>query len=146
MLAVIAGFLGDVIAKCFFITADEKVAATQDIHREEVQADSSVLAYKAQPLNIYLDGIAKRNLFERVDYQDGPEKTMLPAVIPALENKIKLIGILVDKDSKAIVEDLQDNQTHFLSRGDTVCSVLLEEIRDDRVIFRYNNERFEMSL
>ena len=105
-----------------------------------------VAAFKAKPLSIYVNGINKRDLFMPADVPPEPENTMLPVAIPALEKKIKLIGIMVDKDSKAIVEDLQNKQTHFLSRGDSIGTVLLEEIREDKVIFMYNNKRFELSL
>jgi len=99
-----------------------------------------------KPLNIYLDGIAQRDLFTDKESQPPADNTMLPVAIPALEQKIKLIGILVDADSKAIVEDLQEKQTHFLSRGDSIGQVLLEEIREDKAIFMYNKTRYEMSL
>lgn len=142
MLAVVCGLAGYVTVKYFTVTEKEEPVVAEDVVRKEVPDAGHAVDLQVPPLSVYLNGIAQKNLFEP---SASPAMTE-NAVLPAMESRIKLIGILVDKDPKAIVEDLQDNQTHFLSPGDSIGAVLLEEIREDKVIFMYQSERFEMSL
>ena len=146
LLAVVCGLAGYVAVKYLTASIEEEPAAEENVRRERVPAVRDVTGFQAPPLSVYLAGIAQKNLFEPKVLPVLGENAVLSAGPPALQDKIKLIGILLDKDSKAIVEDLQGHQTHFLSRGDSIGAVLLEEIREDKVIFRYQNEQFEMSL
>jgi hypothetical protein len=146
MLVVICSLVGYVTVMFFTVSASEEDLVMANVHRDTAPTVDRLAAFQAQPLSVYLDGIAQRDLFEPMDFQAASGNPMPSVALPALEQRIKLIGILVDKDSKAIVQDLQDQQTHFLSRGDSIGPVFLEEIREDKVIFMYNNQRFEMSL
>jgi len=146
VLVLIVVLAGNVVRKYCFVDGKEEVIIAGYAQDEDVPILADDVVFKARPLSSYVEGIAERNVFEEIHLEVAQENKMLPVAIPALEKKIKLIGILVDKDSKAIVEDLQEQQTHFLSRGDAIGSVLLEEVREDKVIFMYHNKRFEMSL
>ena len=103
-------------------------------------------AFQSKPFSVYEEGINKRNLFQPAGEPSGLGQDKAPSPPPDLGSKIRLIGILMDKDPKAIVEDLQDQQTHFLSRGEAIGTILLEDIQADKVIFVYDNQRIEMAL
>ena len=87
-----------------------------------------------------------RNLFQPLGNKIETGTPALKKAIPALHKRIKLIGILLDDDSKAIVEDLQEKQTHFLSQGESIGTIQLEAIREDKVIFDDNGKKIELTL
>ena len=74
------------------------------------------------------------------------DKPVLQKAIPLLKERVKLIGILMDGDSKAIVEDIDKQRVHFLSRGESFGAALLKDIRKDKVIFEYDNKLIEMTF
>jgi len=100
---------------------------------------------KPRPFSVYQGQIGKRDLFQSLRDRLKPEDKVMEKALPALHQRIKLIGILLDQDSKAIVEDLKEKQIHFLSAGEKIGTALLENIQEDKVIFQYNNQRVEMT-
>jgi len=126
-----------------FVPSERKVEKNE---RGEKVFREEFLPFDPQPFEVYAKRARERDLFLMAKHEI---KTNIPVSLgarPVLQKRIKLIGILLDGDSKAIVEDVQEKQVHFLSMGESVGTVLLEDIRRDKVIFVYNNERVEMSL
>jgi hypothetical protein len=107
--------------------------------------EEEAIFFKPKPFAVYAKGLQERDLFRSIQDRVRTDRPALKKALPALHKRIKLIGILLDEDSKAIVEDLKEKQTHFLSRGESLGTVFLEDIQEDKVIFMYNNERVEMT-
>ena len=96
-------------------------------------------------LKLYEDGIKARDLFQSLLDDLKHESMALSKTHPALHERIKIVGILIDGDSKAIVEDLKEKQVHFLSKGERVGPIVLEDIQENKVTFSYDNKRVEMA-
>ena len=115
----------------------------------DVSPESPILtAFKMEEpkaFHFYEETVKARDVFLPFGERTRADTAALEKALPALHQRIKLIGILVDNDSKAIIEDLQEKQTHFLSRGETIGTALLEDIREDKVIFLYDNEHVELA-
>jgi len=108
---------------------------------------TDIAAMKVRSFRVYEQSIKARNLFEPLRSDDLKlDPRVMQKALPALHKRIKLIGILIDSDPKAIVEDLKEKQIHFLSKGESIGTVLLEDIQEDKVIFKYDNEKIEMAL
>lgn len=99
-----------------------------------------------KPFDVYAASLHKKDLFGLATEMNTAQTAVLEKAMPALHKRIKLIGILVDNDSKAIVEDLQEKQTHFLSQGERVGNILLQEIQENKVIFNDDGKTVEMAL
>jgi len=104
------------------------------------------LTIQRKPFEAYEKEFRKRDLFQPIIRTGAVDTAVLEKALPALHKRIKLIGILVDEDSKAIVEDLQEKQTHFLSQGDSVGQIFIEDIQEDKVIFNDDGKKVEMAL
>ena len=146
LIIVIAVLLGYVAIKFFSPqqTISEPVSAQAVIEQEISVTD--ITAMKVRSFEVYEQSINERNLFEPL--RSGNLKAdprVMQKALPALHKRIKLIGILIDSDSKAIVEDLKEKQTHFLSKGESLGSAVLEDIQEDKVLFKYANEIIEMT-
>ena len=76
---------------------------------------------------------------------EKPSTPASPDVAMDLAKDLKLVGIVLDENPKAIVEDVKNNQTLFMSKGETINNAVLKEIKSDKVIFTYNNQDVELT-
>ncbi|MBN1869063.1 MAG: hypothetical protein JW847_00585 [Candidatus Omnitrophica bacterium] len=137
--------LGYVLSKCYapiehaVLMPDDSQAASREV------APVVLLSKEVKPFRAYEERVLKRDPFKPVNCKVEPNTTHIQKTMPTLYQRIKLIGILLDGDSKAVVEDIKENQIHFLSKGESFESALLKDIKEDKVIFIYNGERIEMA-
>ena len=59
---------------------------------------------------------------------------------------LKLVGILLDGEPKAVIEDLKKNETLFLSPGQSLGNAVLQEIQEGKVVFVYQGQRVELAF
>jgi len=59
-------------------------------------------------------------------------------------NSLKLVGIILDKNPEAIVEDPKKRETLFLRKGDEIEGAIVEEILEGKVIFLYEGRKVEL--
>ena len=115
LIVLIIGLLGYVLSK-YVLTDQNKLVAVNELEALDTKVTSEELMFfKPKPFEVYAERIQARDLFQSLSDKLRPDTTALEKAIPALHKRIKLIGILLDEDSKAIVEDLKEKQTHFLS-------------------------------
>ena len=62
----------------------------------------------------------------------------------ALTEQYKLIGIMLDKSPTAIIEDVTTHQTTILLKGEKIGEATLLDIQENKVIFQYGNQQFEL--
>ena len=104
-----------------------------------------------QPFSDYAKTIDERDIFmsalQRAQSQAAvtaqPETVTVQPVLDFSQN-FKLVGIILDSDPKAVVEDLKNQRTLFLSYGDQLEGAVLKEIRDGKVIFTINDQSIEL--
>lgn len=97
-----------------------------------------------RPFAPYQQAMEGRDIFQAP--WEKPLKEMPAAGDAAAEwsKQLKLVGILLDEEPKAIVEDLRTQQTFFLSPGEQIGNAVVEEIREDKVILRFAQEKVEL--
>jgi len=145
LIIAVAVLLGYVAIK--FFSPQQTISeppSLQAVIDQEISA-TDITTMQVKSFVVYEEGIKARNLFEPLQNGLKPDSRILQKALPALHKRIKLIGILMDSDSKAIVEDLKEKQTHFLSKGESLGSAVLEDIQEDKVLFKYANEIIEMT-
>lgn len=100
--------------------------------------------------------LGQNRAWERDLFEAPWEKPQLAEVVPEsgevvnpapdLTLVFRLAGIVMDQnESQVIVEDLQQGETIFVSRGQDVLGARLVEIFEDRAVFIYQNERVELT-
>jgi len=99
---------------------------------------------ETESFSYYQDALLERNLFESPWEKPKIVKGDDSRASSDLQSQIKIVGIVLDDDPKAIIEDIKTKQTFFLSKGEKINGAMIEEIREDMVIFNYNNERIEL--
>lgn len=103
-----------------------------------------VPAIEARSFESYKQTMEGRDVFQAP--WERPVQEVAASNIPAAElaKQLKLVGILLDKDPKAIVEDLGTQQTFFVSPGERIGNAVVGEIRQDKVILIFGQEKVEL--
>lgn len=61
--------------------------------------------------------------------------------------RLSLIGVVSGEPPQAIIEDAETQKTYFVTKGQGLIEgVVVEEIRDNRVVLRLGDERVELTL
>ncbi len=98
----------------------------------------------SRPFDFYREEIARRDLFQNPWQGPGSGTPSSSGSAVEISKQLKLVGILLDDDPKAIIEDAATKQTFFISPGERIGEALVEEIRGDRVILVFHEERVEL--
>lgn len=96
-----------------------------------------------KPFHVYERKWEQRDLFEMPWERAGGEDGAIEETAVDLSAQLKVVGIVLDADPKAVVEDVKTKQTFFLSQGDSIAGAVLESILEDKVIFIYHNKTVE---
>ena len=105
---------------------------------------SPVPAVETRPFESYKQTMEGRDVFQAPWERPAREVPIPNASATELAKQLKLVGILLDKDPKAIVEDLATQQTFFLSPGERIGNAVVGEIRQDKVILIFGQEKVEL--
>lgn len=131
----------------FLGAAPEKTAGLT-LSAEPSQKEQSTIpaqTTEVQPFAYYQEKISQRDIFL------APWEKPKAAGDGALQEtdftkQISIVGLVMDENNpQVIVEDLQTHQTQFMSKGDRIAGAVLEDIKEGKVIFNYNNQPVEMS-
>lgn len=101
--------------------------------------------------NPSLASVASRPLFQLEGSQHGALARQ-PSAAPsedanALAARLTLIGIVAGEPAQAIIEDSQTHKTFFVSVGQSLIEgLVVEEVRENRVVLDLRGEKIELSL
>ncbi len=99
-----------------------------------------------RPFDEYLAMLEQRNIFEMPWEKSKPQETPVAAApAPQLSESIRVLGIVLDNQPQAILEDVKTSQTVFVSVGQTISDAVVEEIREGKVIFNYHGQKVELT-
>lgn len=106
--------------------------------------ESPVPAVETRSFESYKQTMEGRDVFQAPWEKPVKEIPASSASAAELAKQLKLVGILLDKDPKAIVEDLGTQQTFFVSPGEEIGNAVVGEIRQDKVILFFGQEKVEL--
>ena len=97
-----------------------------------------------------LAAAASRPLFQTPSTASGtPAKTTRKTSeeAKALAGRLSLIGIVAGNPAQAIIEDAQTKKTYFSTVGQALIEgLVVDDVRENRVILDLNGEKIELSL
>ncbi len=114
----------------------------QDIHKGPVIEQTPI-----KPLEFYQTGIAQQEMFHSQPAAPAQE-TAVSAVAGNHDilKDINLIGIIAGNDPQAIIEDKKTEKTYYVSKGQLIGDLLVEEILDGKIILNLKGQKFELYL
>ena len=139
----------------FFVKARQIPSSSKkDMTAGKDEVSEKIALPQTKPFDEYANIINKRDIFNISQPKDAtassenqPEVEPLPAAAAQDWLKdLKLVGILLDKEPKAVIEDSLKNETVFLSHGQELRSAVLQEIQEGKVIFAYQGHRLELAF
>jgi len=145
LMFLVIGILGYVPTRYFVIDQKEAVALSSGGRTEKSEVALRGISFsETEPFDFYRERIKQRDVFHPL--WGGPERdtVVIEKVISDLTRELRLVGIVLDGDPKAAVEDLKEKETVFMSEGERIRDALLEKIEEGRVIFVTDNERVEL--
>lgn len=96
-----------------------------------------------KPYEYYQGFITQRDIFMS-PWEKPNDPTASNVTASEFSNQYKLVGIVLDDNPQAILEETATGQSVFVHKGDTVGNARVEEIHEGKVILLYNNEKIEL--
>ena len=109
------------------------------------EGELSAPAFDVRPFDSYKQMMEGRDVFQSPWERPVQAAPVSGASAAELTKQLKLVGILLDKDPKAVVEDLGTHQTFFVSPGERIGNAVVQEIRQDKVILIFGQEKVELA-
>ena len=114
--------------------------------------DNKAQVPQPPPFEEYASVIAKRDLFE-LPAEESPPVVQQPVVVQPIQEVVKrdlsqelrLVGIVLDGQPQAVIEDLRNKETLFLRKGETHGDIILEDVQAGKVTIRYRQELIELT-
>ncbi|MBF0479721.1 MAG: hypothetical protein HQL26_09590 [Candidatus Omnitrophica bacterium] len=98
-----------------------------------------------QTTNENFVGVTQRRDIFSATFEQKKEEAVAPVQVPpAFSERYKLVGIMLDNNPTAILENLQNHKTFFVKKGQNVDGAILEDIKENRVIFRDRDKAVEL--
>lgn len=114
--------------------------------------DSSVEMPATDPKKSSKDFDSYAQIFEERDvFQapwENPEGEVVASAVASIQSdlikQLTLVGIVLDKNPQAIIEDKKTRQTFFVRVGESVNGAVVTAIEEGKVIFKINEEKVEL--
>lgn len=102
-------------------------------------------AEEIKPFEFYLEGTKNRQLFNSIP--EGQAQSDEGAVSPDLIESINLLGIISGESPQAFIEDKKTRKTYYVTKGQFVGELQVENIQEGKVTLRLKGGRsFELYL
>lgn len=97
-----------------------------------------------KPYEFYLEGMRNRQIFSSKSSQETERS--LSSVNADLVKDINLVGIISGENPQAIIEDKKTQKTYYVTKGQFVGEMQVEDIQEGKIILNYKGQRFELYL
>ena len=97
----------------------------------------------------YANTMKQRSLFKtqpQKEVAQQVERKSAGVIFKKLVKDLALKGILSGDTPKAIVENQSENRTYFVTVGEYIGDVKIQDIRPDKIILEYDNEKMTLFL
>jgi hypothetical protein len=133
----------------FFFIKDRRALPVGTEEVAETAQETAPFILPPQPaFSSYAEVFAQRDLFGNpgsvAQVDEVKNEAILPSPARDLSQDYKLVGILLDKNPTAVIENLQDGHTLFLPQGGNLDNGVLEQIEEGRVIINFDGQRLEL--
>lgn len=97
-----------------------------------------------KPFEYYQEGLSGRKIFGTIETQEstGP----ISAAGVDIAKDIGLVGIIMGENPQAIIEDKKAAKTYYVTKGQFVQDMQIDEIQEGKIIINYKGQRYELYL
>jgi hypothetical protein len=109
------------------------------------EEDKKIEEEALKPYSYYSQEIGKKELFKSSVLQgQETQTTALAPTINEMSANLILLGIVLDEQPQAIIEDSKTKKTYFLYKGDNIGEIKVEDIQENKVVLSYQGEKIEL--
>ena len=94
----------------------------------------------------YYRQFSKRDIFNAPSIADDANVSTTGVNLKEALKNFRLVGIILDKQPQAVIEDKTTNTTYFLGKGESLNNLKVKEILESKVIIVYGSEEIELEL
>lgn len=98
------------------------------------------------PYEYYRKGTENRQIFGGVASLESGVPIGISNINVDLVKDINLVGIISDEPPQAVIEDKKAQKTYYLTKGQFIGEIQIEDIQEGKIILNYNGQRFELYL
>ncbi len=102
------------------------------------------VASTARPFLHYLEMVRRRNIFSPIVLQEEVQPVVKKTELKDMAKDLSLVGISMDPEPVAMIENKREKKTYFLRKGDIIDKFTVEEITGTTVILSYKGETIEL--
>lgn len=108
--------------------------------------DVPVMALSSRSFDDVRGIFTSRNIFQPAQAQETADTVQIPEEQPRMDfnQMYRIAGIVLGDQPTAIVENIQNSTTVFLTVGDSLDNAVVKEIRRDRVILEVDGQIVEL--
>lgn len=143
--------LGVFIAACLYLTISLvypwfglrkiKLPKTSEAKFSEARPEPKE---EVKPLEFYQQGIANRSIFGSAGSQAGAMPASAASV--DLMKDINLVGVISGANPQAVIEDKKTQKTYYVTKGQFIGEMQVEDIQEGKIIINYRGQRYELYL
>lgn len=114
-----------------------------DFYSEVLSPNNGPVVNK--PLSDYDQLMDQRNIFSSTQSGTYQKLSESKDILQEIGKSINIVGILLDHDSKVVIEDKNTHETFFLSVGETLNGVKIQSITENAVIVDYKGKQINLT-
>jgi len=149
LLIAIAGILVVyIVLEFLFLNGQEKAIVKSALKVGTGNKSYRIEASSAKPYSYYANQFRQRDIFDIsqgvADVSAGPR--VGSSDFQQMAKDLRLVGVILDNNPQAIIENKAEGKTYFLHRGEKINDLKIEVITESKAILSYGKERLELSL
>jgi len=147
ILMILSSFLLLYILADFFFFVPSYRSELQRLKRTIRQEGPDILdVVTPLPYSYYSAQLEGKNLFKAAMIREDTAGSIPKKELRDLIKNLTLMGIISEEEPQAIIEDKSTGKSYFLKKGELINGVKIVEIKSNKVVLEYEEQRFDLYL
>ncbi len=120
----------------------------EDVRKEgkyDKKDDKEVsVLYEKRPFLHYLEMVQRRNIFSPIELKQKEDPKVQEKQLQKMASTLGLVGISLDNEPMAMIEDKTAVKTYFLKKGDKIGEFKIEDIYENKVVLSFEGNTVEL--
>ena len=111
------------------------------------EQNATVASEEVKPFDFYAAPLMGRNIF--VDYgtaAPSSEGAVVQVAAADMVKDISLVGIIMGENPQAVIEDKAAQRTIYVSKGQSIREMQIDDIQEGKIILSHKGEKFELTI
>ncbi|MDD2731341.1 MAG: hypothetical protein PHX21_13660 [bacterium] len=111
----------------------------------EVKEEKRNPKVEVKPREYYLEGLKERQIFSSENSTET-RRIVASGVNAEIVKDITLLGIVLGESPQAVIEDKKTEKTYYVTKGQFINELQVEDIQEGKIILNYNGQKLELYL